>query len=131
MVIYIMFTILLRYKWFELAYRYLMEVETDSYDFGQMKKDKDINALIRLNSGDEFVKKIISHLGVDDTFVTLKVKEYNDDDSDERIIETKIFESIDELKTYLIKQYDVPFSDINKNINEISADDGYISFEIE
>lgn len=125
------FTMLLRYQWFELAYKYLIEVDTDSYNFGQMKKDKDINALIRLSFGDEFVKKIIKHLGVDDTFVTLKVKEYNDDDYNERIIETKTFENINELKTYLIKQYDVPFSEINKNIDEIRGDDGYISFEIE
>lgn len=125
------FAILLRYKWFELAYRYLIEVDTNSYDFGQIKKDKDINALIRSNSGDEFIKKIITYLGIEDTFVTLKVKNYNEDDYEVEIIETKTFKDIDELKTYLIKQYDVPFSEINKDISEINVDDGYISFEIE
>lgn len=126
------FTMLLRYKWFELAHRYILEVDTNSYDFGQIKKDKDINTLIRSNSGDEFVKKIIRYLGVEDTFVTLKVKKYDDwDNDDDEIIENKTFKDIDELKTYLIKEYDVPFSEINKDINEIRADDGDIKFIIE
>ena len=125
------FTMLLRYKWFELAHRYLLEVDTNSYDYGQIKKDKDINAIIRSNSGDEFVKKIIEHLGVENTFVTLKVKQYDDDDYKDRIIETKVFKDINELKTYLIKQYDVPFSEINKDIDDIRGEDEYIRFEVE
>jgi hypothetical protein len=123
------FAMLLRYKWFNLAYRYIVEVDTNSYDFGQIKKDKDINTLLRSNSGDEFVKKIIECLGVENSFVTLKVKQCGD--YEDKIIETKTFKDIDELKTHLIKQYDVPFSEINKNVNEIRADDGDIRFEIE
>lgn len=125
------FAMLLRYKWFELAYKYLMEVDVKSYDFGKMKIDKNINAIIRSNSGDKFVKKVISHLAIEDTFVKLIVKQYDDEDYETRIIETKTFKDIDELKTYLIKQYDVPFSEINKNIEDISGEDEYIKFEIE
>ena len=125
------FTMLLRYKWFELAYKYLLDVETTSYDFGKMKVDKNINTLLRSNSGDEFVKKIIVHLGIEDTFVTLKVKQYDDDDYEDRTIETKVFKDMDELKTYLIKQYDVAFSDINKDIDKIRGEDEYIRFEVE
>jgi hypothetical protein len=125
------FTMLLKYKWFELAYKYLMEIETDSYDFGQMKKDDVINTIIRSNSGDKFVKQIITHLGIEDTFVTLKVKTYEEDDYDDKLIESKTFKDIDELKTYLIKEYDVPFSEINKDIDRIRGNDEYIRFYIE
>ena len=82
-------------------------------------------------SSDKHVKMIIDILGIKLSGVTLTVKDYNND----KIIETKVFDNIGEIKTYLVKNYNVPFDEIvNKDICDIVVDDedremGY-SFEV-
>lgn len=126
------FKSLLSCKWFELAYKYLKEMCSDrnhlDIELKQIKNSKDINVLIRTNSDNNFVKKIIEVLGIEDSFITLKVLQYDDDYEEYKPIETKTFQDMNEVKEYLIKQYDVPFSKINNDINDIYLND--ISFEV-
>jgi len=61
---------------------------------------------------------IIDILGIKLSGVTLTVKDY--DNEYIKIIETKVFDNIGEVKTYLVKNYNVPFDEIvNKDICDI------------
>lgn len=126
------FKFLLSYQWFELAYKYLKEINNDEnhFDIEEIKKNKDINTLIKTNSDNDFVKKIIEELKIEDTFVKLKVLKYDEDYNKTRIIEIKSFKDMNEVKEYLIKQYNVPFAKINNNIEDIYLEENCISFEI-
>ena len=75
---------------------------------------------LRKWSTDKHVEIIINILCIKLSGVTLTVKDYNND----KIIETKVFDNIGEIKTYLVKNYNVPFDEIvNKDICDIVAKD--------
>lgn len=115
------FEALMIYGWFDLAYRYL---QLPDYYINEIKKNKVVNQIVREHSGDEVIKSIISFLDIGDTFVTLVVKDY-----DGYIKETTIFNNIDELRTYIIKKYNITYSGAGKEISTISTNE--YSFELQ
>jgi len=95
----------------------------DDYHIQQLLKDKTFDTVLRKWSTDETVKDIISVLGIKLSGLTLTVKEYVEYGED-RIVETKVFENIGEVKTHLIKKYDVPFDKVmGKDIDGLQVDD--------
>ena len=103
----------------------------EEYNIKNLLNDKEFDRVLKKWSNDKHVKMIIDILGIKLSGVTLTVKDYNND----KIIETKVFDNIGEIKTYLVKNYNVPFDEIvNKDICDIVVDDedremGY-SFEV-
>ena len=62
-------------------------------------------------------------LGIKLSGLTLTVKECRDWHEDQ-IVETKVFENIGEIKTHLIKIYDVSFDTVmNKDIDGLQVED--------
>jgi len=93
------------------------------YDRNNLIKSKDLDLILRKWSTNEYVKEIIKFLNITLSGVTLTVSNCNDDGYD-HILETKMFNNIAEVKTYLIKEYDVPFEKIaNDDITEFWYDE--------
>ena len=94
----------------------------DERDVEELKKNKDFDIALKKWSMDEAVKEIINVLGIKLSGMTLTVKEYMDYGED-RIIETEIFDNIGDIKTHLIKKYDVPFERVmSKDIDGLEWD---------
>ena len=94
----------------------------DEYNIKSLLNDKEFDRVLRKWSSDKHVKMIIDILGIKLSGVTLTVKDYNNEYY--QIIETKLFDNIGEVKTYLVKNYNVSFEEIvNKDICDIVAND--------
>jgi len=90
----------------------------EEYNIKSLLIDKNFDKVLRKWSNDKYVKMIIDILGIKLSGVTLTVKDY--DNEYIKIIETKVFDNIGEVKTYLVKNYNVPFDEIvNKDICDI------------
>lgn len=87
----------------------------DENEIKYLLKQKDFEVVLKKWSTDDNVKEIIKLLNVTLSGLILTVKNDNDN-----IIETKNFNNIGEVKTYLIKEYDIPFDKIvNKDVVDI------------
>jgi len=107
---------------FEIALQCVKLLE--EYNIKSLLNDKLFDIVLRKWSNDKHVKMIIDILGIKLSGVTLTVKDY--DNEYIKIIETKIFDNIGEVKTYLVKNYNVSFDEIvNKDICDIVAKDEY------
>jgi len=95
----------------------------DDYHIQQLLKEKTFDIVLRKWSTDEVVKEIISVLGIKLSGLTLTVKECRDY-GDDYIVEVKNFDNIGEVKTHLIKNYDVPFDTVmSKDIDGLQVED--------
>ena len=94
---------------FDVALDYIKLL--DDYHIQQLLKEKEFDIVLRKWSTDEVVKEIISVLEIKLSGLTLTVKQYREYE-DELIVEVKVFEDISEVKTHLIKVYDVPFDKV-------------------
>jgi len=93
------------------------------YNIQQLLKDKTFDIVLRKYSTDEVVKEIISVLGIKLSGLTLTVKECRDWHEDQ-IVEVKSFDNIGEVKTHLIKEYDVPFDKVmSEDIDGLQVED--------
>ena len=121
-------------NWFILAIRYLENISERVID--DIKKDKSFESvkyILKTNGDNENVKAIINKLNYDEQILTLKVYEYYDDFGYSREskepIEIKEFKDIDEVRSYLVSQYKVPFSKASGNITDFEYNnddyDGY------
>lgn len=122
------FKALIEMNWFILAKRYLdaASVESNYKDtINNIKKDKSFESvkyILKTNSDNEGIKYIIGKLDYTEPKVTLKVYEYYDDfgysKENEHPVEVKDFKTIDEVRSYLISQYKVPFSTASGDITD-------------
>jgi len=114
----------------DIAVVYLNEIPKDKYE--NISKDKSLCTAIKLHSTDEFVKDIMTTLAIELNEVILTIEESRSYGND-KVTEVK-FNNINEVKSYLIKTYDVPFEKVNtNNISEIgfrNSDDVYYTFKI-
>ena len=95
----------------------------EDYHIQGLLKDKTFDVILRKWSTDETVKEIISTLGIKLSGLTLTVKECRDWHEDQ-IVEVKSFDNISEIKTHLIKTYDVPFDAVmGKDIDGLQTED--------
>lgn len=105
----------------------------DDYYTQDLLKNKDFNLILRKWSINNDVKQIIKKLDIKLIGITLTITKeqgYQDD-----IIKTLNFENIGEAKSYLIKEYNIPFEKIaNSDIDNLSShfedDDCYYRFNI-
>jgi hypothetical protein len=95
----------------------------NEYNKQNLIKSKDFDVILRKWSTNEYVKEIVNYLGITLSGVTLTVK--GEAEWDEcSILETKIFNNIAEVKTYLIKEYDIPFEKVvNADITDFYYDE--------
>lgn len=118
------FKALIGMNWFTLAKRYLdaASVESNYKDaIENIKKNEsfeNVKFILKTNSDIDDVKYIIKKLDYVEPKVTLKVTEYYDDRYEQRTIETKDFKTIDEVRSYLVSQYNVPFSKASGDITD-------------
>jgi len=95
----------------------------EDYHIQQLLKDKTFDVVLRKWSTDETVKEIINTLGIKLSGLTLTVKQYRNY-GDDQIVEVKSFENISEVKTHLIKNYDVSFDTVmSKDIDGLQVED--------
>ena len=71
--------------------------------------------VLRENSDKETVKNILSLLKVEDMCVILTV--LTEGDWDDRTVEVKTFKDMNEVRSYVIRDYKVPFEDACKGID--------------
>lgn len=126
------FRALIESNWFILAKLYL-ESAKDGYGdttINLIKKDKsfeNIKYILKTNSNNDNVKAIIKKLDYNEPIITLKVYEYYDDfdylRECDKPSEIKEFKNIDEVRSYLVSQYKVPFSTASGNITDFEYDD--------
>ena len=97
-------------NWFNIAVDYIRAIPEDlRYLYlPDVKKCESAMSVLRENSDKEVVKQIISLLKVEDMCVVLTVLS-EDDWDDERTIETKTFKDMNEVRSYVIQKYSVPF----------------------
>jgi len=94
----------------------------EEYNIKSLLNDKTFDMALRKWSTDKHVEIIINILCIKLSGVTLVVKDY--DSGNYQIVDTKLFNNIGEIKTYLVKNYNVPFDEIvNKDICDIVAND--------
>jgi hypothetical protein len=100
----------------------------DEYYIKQLLKEKKFESVLKKWSTDKTVKEIISLLNIKLSGLTLMVKEYGEY-GENRIIETVNFDNIGDIKTYLIKKYDVPFEKIiDKDVSGLQFE--YYEFSV-
>ena len=105
---------------FEIALQCVKLLE--EYNIKSLLNDKEFDKVLRKWSTDKHVKMIIDILGIKLSGITLTVKDYDNEYC--KIVETKLFDNIGEVKTYLVKNYNVSFDEIlNKDICDIVAND--------
>lgn len=121
------FTFLLRMHWFDLALDYISTMEKKNYDpFREViiadKGFKDIERILKTNNDKESVKKIIVMLDFKPSTLTLKVfpyvEKWDDFDESEEPTDVKEFENMDDVRSYLISEYKVPFSELVGDISD-------------
>jgi len=90
----------------------------EEYNIKSLLNDKEFDRVLRKWSTDKHVKMIIDILGIKLSGITLTVKDINESST----VETKLFDNIGEVKTYLIKNYNISFDEIvNKDICDIES----------
>ena len=111
---------LIRANWFNIAKDYILAIPDDLRDsyLSDVKKDEYTMNILRANSDKDVVKEIVSLLKVEDMCVVLKVIKYCEWFDEEEIKETKTFKDMNEVRSYVIREYGVPFEDAIKNIGQ-------------
>lgn len=105
-------------NWFGIARDYILAISEDVRDIytRDIHKDESTMGVLRANSDKDVVNEIMSLLHVEDMCVVLKVLTENEWDGDETI-EVKIFKDMNEVRSYVIREYGVSFEDASKNID--------------
>ena len=116
-----MFKRLIQYSLFELANKYLNLIEYD-YAINVIKSDKDILAIVKSSSNDQFVKEILKTLEIEDKSVSIRITKYGDYDD---FIEDFVFEDINKAKAHIVKNYVVDFDKVYNSIDKIYVSDEY------
>lgn len=126
------FIALINSNWFNLAKRYITEnsdKEIINTIVDSVKKDKkfeSLKSILKINNDNEDVKEIIKTLDYDEPVLTLRVFEYDSwDDLKDNASEIKEFNQIDEIRSYLISQYQVPFSQVLGDITDFYYNQQY------
>jgi hypothetical protein len=110
----------------DIALKYIELLE--EYDTQSLLKNKKFDIVLKKWSTNDHIKEMIKKLDIKLSGLVLNVK----DESRDNIIETKNFNNIGEIKTYLIKKYDIPFEKIaNKDICDISYHGNNINYSFE
>lgn len=105
-------------NWFGITRNYILAISEDVRDIytRDIGKDESIMSVLRANSDKDVVKEIMSLLHVEDMCVVLKVLTENEWDGDETI-EVKTFKDMNEVRSYVIREYGVSFEDASKSID--------------
>lgn len=111
---------LIRANWFNIAKDYILAIPDDLRDsyLRDIKKDERTMSILRANSDKDVVKEIVSLLKVEDMCVVLKVIKYCEWFDEEEIKETKTFKDMNEVRSYVIREYSVSFEDAIKDIGQ-------------
>lgn len=112
-----------RLKWFDLILNVLKSEFITKEKMKEIRERKQIIELLSLNIDDNNVKEIVKILNIE--LLNFKLIVESGDAYESNIIEAKIFTDIGELKSYLIRQYDIPFNMIKKDIEERLYYDDY------
>lgn len=105
----------------------------EDWEIAVLKDDKDFDIVLRKWSSKDEIKEIIKFLHITLNGVRLNIIRYSDYNT---TTEIEDFTNINEVKTYIIKNYDVTIEDImNKDIADLEvydkdSDDVYYKFEI-
>lgn len=104
-------------NWFGIARDYILAISEDVRDIyiRDIHKDESAMSVLRINSDKDVVKEIMSLLHVEDMCVVLKVMKYDDWDGED-VVETKTFKDMNEVRSYVIREYGVSFDDATKDI---------------
>lgn len=107
-------------NWFSVARDYILAISEDIRDIytRDIYKDESIMGVLRANNDKDIVKDIMSLLHIEDMCVILKVIKYDDFDDEEDIVEAKAFKDMNEVRSYVIREYGVPFEDAIKNVGQ-------------
>lgn len=99
----------LRLKWTDFALELVKKVINDKEIVDKIKQNKILRSFLTGMTDDKNVVEIIKLLNIETNQVLLEVI---DENKIVGIVETKEFINMDKLKSYLITQYKLPFSDV-------------------
>lgn len=121
------FRVLIESNWFILARRYLETLKDEIVDkvIEYIKQDKsfeNIKYILKTNGDNDNIKSIIKKLDYDEPKVTLNVyKNYDDfgySKESDNPVDIKEFKTIDEVRSYLVSQYKIPFNQAAGDITD-------------
>lgn len=110
---------LIRANWFNIAKDYILAIPYDLRDsyLKDIKRDEHTMSILRANSDKDVVKEIVYLLKVEDMCVVLKVMKYCEWFDEEEVKETKTFKDMNEVRSYVIREYGVSFKDAIESID--------------
>ena len=122
-------------NWFILARRYLDAASVKSNykeainDIKENESFENVKYILKTNNDNNDIKYIINKLDYTEPKVILKVYKYHENFSysveSREPIEIKDFKTIDEIRSYLVSKYKVPFSKAAGDITDFRCDDEY------
>lgn len=109
---------LIRANWFNIAKDYILAIPEDVRETytRDIHKDESVMAVLRANSNKEIVKEVMHLLHVENMHVVLKVMKYTDWYDKDDVVETQTFKDMNEVRSYVIRKYGVPFEDATEDI---------------
>lgn len=109
---------LIRANWFNIAKNYILAIPEDVRETytRDIHKDERVMAVLRTNSNKEIVKEVMHLLHVENMHVVLKVMKYTDWYDRDDVVETQTFKDMNEVRSYVIRKYGVPFEDATEDI---------------
>lgn len=109
--------------WHDITLKCLHSLSQNELDDVKRYLSHDVKKGLNTKTDNDDVFEITKMLGIQLDKITLEVTESYNDGYSERIKETKKFNTMGELRKYLIVEYDVSFEESNKNIEDIYAND--------
>lgn len=113
----------LRMRWTDIALDLVKDCSDGDKEWITKHNNGEIRKRLALLNDDKNIQEIIKLLNIKSDMIMLKVEEDYDDGYRTRTVETKEFEKMSDIRTYLIQKYNVSFSKASGNINEIYLND--------
>lgn len=114
---------LLRLQWYDIALLVLNSEFLKDKDVEEIKNNLYIKSMLATNSDVKEVKEIINMIKIDTGIIKLKVEENYDDGYSERVVEEKEFTDMNDLRSYLVTEYKIPFNLASGEIDGLCCDE--------
>ena len=120
---------LLRLKWTDLALKVVKSEFITDKDIAEIRDRRQIKELLTYMTDNKEAREIIKLVGLEPGIMTLVVSEDYDDGYRTREVERKEFTNMNELRSYLITEYHVPFDIASEDVDDMTYEDYTFNLE--